>query len=497
MTKDFPVRPWRTVPEILEACAGYRPDVPLLANADGDVVSAAGLLERTRRAAGRLAALGTDREHPVVVDAASLPWHEVAVAYLAIAWLGAVAVLTTGPETERIAVRRLGVRLVVAADGVPRDGARSVRPAELASAPPLAGPHRARPDDRLDLVFTSGTTGEPKPIGSTQAQWTSAVRPELMASRTRRTVCHTGVPVGVSGGLHGVLLNHLARGVTSVFARDVGELARICRSRPVRELHLTPYAGRALARLLTTGVVDAGWADQIVVIRVVGGPVGPAQSAQLSRCFPRARVVSLYGLTEGGAAVVVKVLDHTAHDSIGRPAVGTEVRVLDPQGQEVPVGEVGELAVRSAGTATMAYHHDDELNEVWFPGGWARTGDLGFVDPQGEVRLVGRAKELLFLRGGRIGPEAVEEILGRHVPDGVEYAVAGLPGPGGGFDRIAVFLAGDPAATDIMAARERLSGLKGPFRPQVVRVLPEIPRSSFGKPLRRLLVRAAQEPEAD
>ncbi len=469
---------WRTVPEIAIACAQHRPDVPVLADPGGELTAAA-LLDRTRRGASRLAGLGVRAGGYVAVDTTTLSWAEVAAAYLATSWLGAVSVLTMGEDSRRAAVERIGATVVVAAAG------GTIGPAELAAAPDRAGDPVGHPDDLLDIVFTSGTTGEPKPVASTHAQWTGSVRPEMMASRARRRVAHTGIPIGVSGGLHGVFLNHLARGVTSVAATGTAALVEACRQHPVEELHLTPHAARALAGLTAPG---EPWAQRVRIIRTIGGPVPQGVAAQLAERFPRSRLVSLYGLTEGGAAAVVKVAGTADPDSLGRPVLGTDVRVLDHEGRELPPGQVGELAVRAAGGA-LAYHQDESLTGAWFPDGWARTGDLGMLTADGEVRLVGRVKELIFLRGGRLRPESVEDILARRVPAGVELAVAGLPTPGG-WDRIVVFLAGPADHPEVARAAAALAAMSGPFKPQLVRVVDEIPRGPFGKPQRRLLAEA-------
>jgi acyl-CoA synthetase (AMP-forming)/AMP-acid ligase II len=472
------------VPEILVACAGQRPDVPVLTSTAGAGVTASALLDRTRRGAAALLDRGVRRGHFVAVDTTSLSWTEAAVAYFSITWTGAVAVLAMGEDSERVALDRIGATVLVSGGGRTVSCVHGIAAAALAAAPPAAGPPAARPEDPLDIVFTSGTTGVPKPVASTHAQWIGSVRPEIMTGRSRRVVAHTGIPIAVSGGLHGVLLNHLARGVTSLATGSAAELVDACRTGQVDELHLTPHAARALGRLTEAG---EPWARRVRIIRVVGGPVPDAVASQLAERLPQARLVSLYGLTEGGAALCVKLMDRAAADSIGRPVRGTEVRVLDADGRELPPGQVGELAVRSTGSQALAYYQEESLTEAWFPGGWARTGDLGVVDPDGgEIRLIGRVKELIVLRGGRLRPEAVEEILSRRIPPGVEFAVAALPTPGS-WDRIAVFLGGSPDSPDVAAARHGLADMTGPFRPHLVRVVPEIPLAPFGKPLRRLL----------
>jgi long-chain acyl-CoA synthetase len=219
----------------------------------------------------------------------------------------------------------------------------------------------------------------------------------------------------------------------------------------------------------------------------VGGPVPQTLAAALADRFPNARVVSFYGLTEGGTAQCAKVVDGRRRDSIGRPLPGTEVRVVDARGGDMPAGEVGEIMMRTVGSASLSYYQEESLTQDWFPEGWTRTGDLGFVDADGEVRLVGRSKELIFLRGGRVPPEALEEVLARAVPPELDFAVAGIA-TDGSWDRIAVFLQGAAGSQVVEAARRELEAGRGPFRPHMVEVVEEIPRGGNGKPLRRVLV---------
>jgi acyl-coenzyme A synthetase/AMP-(fatty) acid ligase len=485
---------WSTVAEIVMAGARHRPDAILLMDAQGRAISAAHLLELSQRGAWLLSERGVGRGHLVAIDATA-GWIDVAVSYCAVTWLGAAAVLTTSEVTRRRALGEMGATVLVSAEVSP--GAVSVSPADFAHADAVVDAPAATPSDLLDLVFTSGTTGEPKPVVSTHAQWVRSVRTDMMASASTRIVAHTGIPIAVSGGLHGVLLNHLARGVTSLWARAVSDLLRACAEHDVCELHMTPHAARAVVRAISDAPM---WAHRIRVVRIIGGPVPDVVAGELARRFPLARLVSLYALTEGGAALCVKVLNSRNQDSIGRPAPGTEVRVVGADGAELPAGQVGELVMRARQTQALSYYRDESLNGEWFRDGWTRTGDMGFVCTDGQIRLVGRAKELMFLPGGRVGPEQVEGILSGHVPSSVELVVAGLRGDSG-WDRIAVFLGGSTDDPLLIQAQRQLGQLRGPFRPDVIQVVAAIPRGPFGKPLRRLLVaglaadRVAQMPE--
>jgi acyl-coenzyme A synthetase/AMP-(fatty) acid ligase len=335
----------------------------------------------------------------------------------------------------------------------------------------------------LDVLYTSGSTGRPKAVVSRHAQWAMALRTEVLAARAGRPVAHRGVPNGVSAGIHGVMLGHLARGATSVHVRALADLAAAAEEWQVAELHLSPNSAREV--LLAAAELERPWVREVRTVRIVGGPLTTDLGLRLTAAFPRARIVSFYGLVEAGAAQCMKVFDPERPDSIGRPLPGTELRLVDEAGNDVPRGEVGELLVRNTGIQPLRYHGDDALNAAAFVGEWVRTGDLGTIGDDGEVRLVGRSKELLFLKTRRIAPHVVEDILSRSVPPEVEFVVLGLPTDS--WDEIAVCIAGSSPLDKVAAAVAALQGMKGPFRPGVVRVVPEIPRAPNGKPLRRLL----------
>jgi acyl-CoA synthetase (AMP-forming)/AMP-acid ligase II len=109
------------------------------------------------------------------------------------------------------------------------------------------------------------------------------------------------------------------------------------------------------------------------------------------------------------------------------------------------------------------------------------------------VCLVGRVKEMIFLKGGRISPDALEELFAREIPHAVEFAVTGVP-TSQLWDGIAVFLCGPADSPPVVEARQRLAAMTGPFRPHLVRVVDTIPRGPSGKPLRGRLTEALVAP---
>ncbi|HET6738399.1 MAG TPA: class I adenylate-forming enzyme family protein [Kribbella sp.] len=468
---------WKNLPDLLRGCATHRADVALVAD-EQRVLTGRSLLKATLGAARILSAAGVLADRQVVLDTRSAGWTDLAVAYCGTAWLGAVPILvqsaTTMAAAEELAgagpVVRAGEALTAQAIEYGGTGAAEALTVDL----PRVG------SGTLDIVFTSGTTGSPKPVRSSHADWMIAARPEMLLSPGRRTVQHAGIPFAVSGGVHGIFLSHLLRGVTSVQASQPVAVAAIAeRWRPV-ELHLTPFGARSLLLALPPDAAGADWTSGVRIIRLVGAAAPDVVREGLLSAFPRARCASVYALTEGGAACCVDV-GGGATGRIGRPAEGTEVRVVDPSGRQVAAGESGEILIR--GPVGGPRYTDRQLDREWHLDGWTRTGDIGLAADDGSVSLVGRARELIMLGSGRLSPEAVEAILRRRAGDAVEFVAVGIETRGRS-DAIAVLIEGSATDPEAKELARRLTELKRPFRPAFVHFGP-IPRTELGKVRRR------------
>ncbi|MEV0289175.1 class I adenylate-forming enzyme family protein [Kribbella sp. NPDC050820] len=465
---------WKNLPDLLRGCASHRADVALVAD-EQRALTGRSLLAATLGAARVLATDGVRPGQKVVLDTRSAAWTDLAIAYCGITWLGAVPILVQAGATMTLAAELAGPGPVVRPGEDLTSRAISSGGGGAATADPPAAVSAS-----LDIVFTSGTTGSPKPVSSSHADWMIAARPEMLLSSGRRTVVHAGIPFAVSGGVHGIFLSHLLRGVTSVEAPEPVAVAAIADHWQPIELHLTPFGARAVQSALPRDPDAAGWTSGVRVIRLVGAAAPDAVREGLLSGFPRARCVSVYALTEGGAACCVDVGGGAA-GRIGRPAEGTEIRVADSSGLPVKAGESGEILIR--GQVAGPRYTDQQLDREWHLDGWTRTGDIGVVTGDGSVSLVGRAREMIMLGSGRLSPEAVEAILRRRVGDSIGFAGVGLETQGRS-DDIAVLIDGmatDPAARELA---RRLSELKGPFRPAIVDFGP-IPRTELGKVRRR------------
>jgi acyl-CoA synthetase (AMP-forming)/AMP-acid ligase II len=200
-----------------------------------------------------------------------------------------------------------------------------------------------------------------------------------------------------------------------------------------------------------------------------------------------------YGLTEASPTVAqTRIGDPRDDDSIGPALPGLEIRFVDPQGEDVPEGEVGELWLRGP-TVMKGYYRDPAATAAAItPDGWLRTGDLGRRAPDGNLFLVGRAKELIIRSGFNVYPPEVETALNAH-PDVVQSAVVGRRVSGN--EEVVAFVETMPGSTvDGGTLKtfvgERLAAYK---RPQHVFVVERMPASQTGKVQKHMLVGLAEE----
>ena len=223
-------------------------------------------------------------------------------------------------------------------------------------------------------------------------------------------------------------------------------------------------------------------------IVVGGGPVTPGLAAEARARFGAA-LATRYSCTEAGIGLGTAFddPDEDAIVSVGRPHASVELAVLDENDVVVEVGETGRVCLRSP--AVMAgYWRDPEGTRAAFTAsGHVRTGDLGWIDEQGRLRLVGRSKEM-YVRGGyNVYPVEVEAVLSTH-PDVRAVAVVPRPDPVMGEIGVAVVVAdGEPPTLDGLRAfaEHRLARYK---LPEAIAVVEELPLTAGEKIDRRALV---------
>lgn len=221
-----------------------------------------------------------------------------------------------------------------------------------------------------------------------------------------------------------------------------------------------------------------------------GSPVATEVVRRATKAFPTAEFVHVYGMTEASPLVTglrneQDLLDHARSRSCGQALIGVQVKIIDETGAEVPRGEVGELAARGPNIMRGYWRKQAQTEEV-LKDSWYRSGDMGYMDDEGYVFLVDRAKDMIVSGGENVYCTEVEEALYKH-PAVLEAAVFGVPDDDWGEAVHAVVVPRDTVAPAelIDFCREHIAGYKLPKA--ITLSNEELPKSGPGKILKREL----------
>ncbi|WP_111412427.1 AMP-binding protein [Billgrantia lactosivorans] len=199
-----------------------------------------------------------------------------------------------------------------------------------------------------------------------------------------------------------------------------------------------------------------------------------------------------YGLTETAPIVSFNPIDAIQLGTIGKPVAGTAVKVVDADGNTLPLGEPGELCVRGPQVMKGYWNLDEETAKVLTDDGWFHTGDIAVLQEDGYIRIVDRKKDMILVSGFNVYPNEVEDVVAKH-PGVVESAAVGVPDEDSG-EAVKLFVVARDESLDEKSLREwckkELAGYKVP---RFVEFRDELPKTNVGKVLRRQL-RDEQEP---
>jgi HIP---CoA ligase len=419
---------------------------------------------------------------------------------------GAVALVTVTDflDTDYVALLRASeielpeLRTLIVASGDAPDGAESwgtfrSRATEAARAEVDRRWSRLGPDDLSDILFTSGTTGQPKGVLMTHGR-TLRVATDWVAMTGLRAEDHYLMvnPYFHMFGLKAGILACMASGATMrpeavfdidrILARVGREGVTVLPGPPTLYQAILDHPDRDTFDLATLRVAVSGAADiPVELIRRVDNELSFST------------IITGYGLTEAGTAVATDPGDdvETIATTVGRPRPGFELRIME-HGRPVPTGEPGEVVLRG-GSVMAGYLDDPEATAaVLTADGWLSTGDIGIVDPAGNLKIVGRSKDMFIVGGFNAYPAEIEHALLRH-PDIAQAAVIGIPDPRLGEVGLAfvVTASGADAIPDFNAwCRQQMANYKVP---RAVEVVDELPLNATGKVMKDVLRdRAAQ-----
>lgn len=476
------------IAEFQRANGYYRGDDPAVVGEQG-IVTHRELEARSRRIASHLARLGVARGDLVgtcIKDSA-----ETVAIWLAVARLGAVVIPMdwrwTADEQRQIEAI-FNPRLVLGEPGRRGDAGRAVVTldeawrSDVAAAP--ADDRMAPGDDNPFLMnMSSGTTGLPKGNVHTHDTYHAVMRAHWIdMGQTPIDRALAVLPMAAAAGRSVVMATILVGG-TVVFAPPLlepAELVDLCRRERINIVCLVPSILRGLLQIAPKeGLLLPGLHSLVSV----GAMLFPEESrAVRKRLSPH--LINYYGSTGGGMNTLLYP-DELAlkPGSVGRPMLGVALEIVDETGNLLPTGETGRLRVRCASTCHGVYP-PDPTDETYYEG-WHYPGDYALIDADGYLFLQGRYNDIIIRGGSNVYAPEVERVL-LALPGIREAAVFGMPHATLGEEVVACIVADDSVQDPVLVrhCRLHLAAYKVPTR---FRRLPELPRNSVGKTLKREL----------
>ncbi|MGI8335560.1 FadD3 family acyl-CoA ligase [Actinomadura scrupuli] len=407
----------------------------------------------------------------------------------------ALAAAAGGPGGGRPYADLPALEQVVTLGGAPRDGlttwedfraaGEKVAPAEVAARSAALGP-----DDLSDMLFTSGTTGNPKGAMCTHGQ-------------TLRAYAVWGRVVGLREGDRYLIVNPFFHGfgykagwLVSIMVGatilpertlDVPHVLEVVRREAVTVLPGTPT-------LYQTMLEHPGFSAEGVAslrLAVTGAAnVPPTILYRIKEELGFEHIVTGYGLTESCAIVSMCRYDdplETVAATAGRPLPGLEVVVADRAGRPVPPGTEGEVLVRGYTVMKGYFDEESETAATIDADGWLHTGDIGVIDESGRIKITDRIKDMYIVGGFNAYPAEIETVLSRH-PAVAQAAVIGVPDARMGEVGAAFVVPRKNQRIDeaelLSWSRENMANYKVPRQ---VHVVPDLPVNAAGKVLKTVL----------
>jgi non-ribosomal peptide synthetase component E (peptide arylation enzyme) len=360
-----------------------------------------------------------------------------------------------------------------------------------AGPPPLGGGQQA--NDVMRMAFTSGTTGNPK--GVIHSHNTT-----LSTCRTLNTDMHVTpdevfliyLPLGLNWG-YLTLVQAIMAGARAVLLDQFSARAALELIQRERVTYI-PTAPASIIAMLNEP--DLGRFD-LASLRVIitGGASCPIETIREFRARMHGHLIELYGMLETGFHTYTRLEDdpEAVTGTVGTVSSGLGLRLIDESGRDVPAGAVGEIAAQGP-SVHLGYHKNPSANaELFTADGWFRTGDLGQLDPAGNVKIVGRLKEMINRGGKKFFPREIEEILYTH-PKILHAAIVGIPDARLG-ERNCLCVIPRPGQTLTLdeAVGYLRDGVATYKLPETIEVFDELPFTPTGKIQRHVLVRRVLE----
>jgi long-chain acyl-CoA synthetase len=389
------------------------------------------------------------------------------------------------PKLDKIRAEIPAPKAILGINFTPDNGERfedwMSQPAEGVSIRPVAS------GDLAELMYTSGTTGEPKGVMRSHANVLAAARNSTTGFGYRDSdVIAIVMPLSHSSALNSQMIPLLKLGGTVVLVNDfdVRRLLSIVENEQITCMRAVPTMMRML---LASPNFNSEALPSLRLLINSSAPIDAGTYREVKRRFPDIEVMNSYGLTEASTCTVLPddmALSHA--ESVGRPIYGVEMCVRGEQGELLDCQEEGEIYVRGE-HVFVGYHGRPEATRRALIDGWLRTGDFGHRDREGLYYLHGRKNDLINCGGRKFAPIEVETCISQ-MPEISEVAVIGTPHRTLGQVAKAFVVSSKQNGVDakrvIQHCARHLPSYKLPFS---VVFVPELPKSSTGKFLHRKL----------
>ncbi|HWI12069.1 MAG TPA: AMP-binding protein, partial [Burkholderiaceae bacterium] len=355
-------------------------------------------------------------------------------------------------------------------------------------------PATVGPDDIAVLQYTGGTTGVSKGavllhrnlvanILQSEAWYQPALK-KIPAGQQVVTIC--ALPIYHIFGFNTNMMLAMRMGGANILIANPRDLPAMFKELKGEIFHSFPAVNtlfNAMAHHPEFGSVD--WSG--LVISVGGGMAVQSATAKLWLEKTGCPIVEGYGLSETSPSATCNPVDSTAYSgNIGLPMPNTELKLLDDDGNEVPLGTPGEIAIKGPQVMAGYWQRPDETAKVMTADGFFRSGDIGVVDERGYFKIVDRKKDMILVSGFNVYPNEVEDVV-TQMPGILECAAVGIPDAKAGEAVKLVIVRSNPAVTEADVRAYCEANLTGYKRPKVIEFRTELPKTNVGKILRREL----------
>ena len=350
------------------------------------------------------------------------------------------------------------------------------------------------PDDIAVLQYTGGTTGVSKGAvllhrtlvaNILQAEaWYQPALKKIPPGEQLVTIC--ALPIYHIFGFNTNMMLGMRMGGANILIANPRDLPSVFKELQGQKFHSFPAVNtlfQAMANHPDFASVD--WSG--LLISVGGGMAVQSATAKLWLEKTGCPIVEGYGLSETSPSATCNRVDSTTYSgNIGLPMPNTELKLLDDDGAEVPLGTPGEIAIKGPQVMAGYWQRPDETEKVMTADGFFRTGDIGTVDERGYFKIVDRKKDMILVSGFNVYPNEVEDVV-TQMPGILECAAVGIPDAKAGEAVKLVIVRSNPAVTEADVRAYCEANLTGYKRPKLVEFRADLPKTNVGKILRREL----------